>query len=97
MVLGVKTAEIFEKKQTRKTPFEKTRKRPLESVKIKILKIWLRHVLSWPKLGLEPKFHDPGSFGGFGKHEHTDRHTRFMFYKYRNINFDIIWYFEAIG
>ena len=39
--------------------------------------------LSWSKLGLEPKFHDPGTFGGFGKHEHTDRHTRFMFYKYR--------------
>ena len=26
--------------------------------KIKILKIWLFHVLSWPKLGLEPKFHE---------------------------------------
>ena len=23
--------------------------------------------LSWPKLGLEPKFHDPGTFGGVGK------------------------------
>ena len=32
----------------------------------------LRHVLSWPKLGLEPKFHDPGTFGGFGKREQTD-------------------------
>ena len=30
-------------------------------LKIKILKI-----------GLEPKFHDPGTFGGFGKREHTD-------------------------
>ena len=29
-------------------------------------------VLSWPKLGLEPKFHDPGTFGGFGKREQTD-------------------------
>ena len=28
--------------------------------------------LSWPKLGLEPKFHDPGTFGGFGKHGHTN-------------------------
>ena len=28
--------------------------------------------LSWPKVGLEPKFHDPGTFGGFGKHEQTD-------------------------
>ena len=27
----------------------------------------LRHVLSWPKLGLEPKCHDSGTFGGFGK------------------------------
>ena len=36
-------------------------------LKIKILKIGLRHVLSWPKLGLEPKFHESGTFGGFGK------------------------------
>ena len=28
----------------------------------------LRHVLSWAKLTLEPKFHDPETFGGFGKH-----------------------------
>merc|ERR1712102_59091 len=82
MVLGVKTAEIFEKKIQKKT-FEKTRKRPLESVKIKILKIGLRSDLSWPKVGLEPIFHEPGTFGGFGKCEQTNRHTRFMFYKYR--------------
>ena len=44
---------------------------PLESVKMKNSKIGLRHVLSWPKLGLEPKFHDPGTFGGFGKRGHT--------------------------
>ena len=60
---------------------------PLESVKIKISKIGLRHVLSWPKVALEPKFHVPGTFGGFGKRGQTDRHTyiqtRFMFYKYR--------------
>ena len=31
------------------------------------MKIGLRHVLSWPKLGLEPKFHESGTFGGFGK------------------------------
>ena len=48
---------------------------PIESVKIKISKIGLRHVLSWPKLGLEPKFHDPGTFGGFGKRGHTDTQT----------------------
>ena len=47
---------------------------PIESVKIKISKIGLRHVLSWPKVGLEPKFHDPGTFGGFGKREHTHKH-----------------------
>ena len=66
-----------------KNPFEKTRKGPIESVKIKLLKIGLRSDLSWAKVGLEPKFHDPGSFGGFGKREQTYIHTRFMFYKYR--------------
>ena len=44
-------------------------------LKIKILKIGLRSDLSWPKLGLEPKFHEPGTFGGFGKREQTHRHT----------------------
>ena len=44
-------------------------------LKIKISKIGLRHVLSWSKLGLEPKFHDPGTFGGFGKRGHTDTQT----------------------
>ena len=38
-------------------------------LKIKISKIGLRHVLSWPKLGLEPKFHESGTFGGFGNRE----------------------------
>ena len=32
-----------------------------------------RHVLSWLKLGLEPRFHDPGTFGGFGKRGHKDK------------------------
>ena len=27
----------------------------------------LRSDSSWPKLGLEPNVHDPGTFGGFGK------------------------------
>jgi hypothetical protein len=54
-------------------------------LKIKISKIGLRHVLSWSKLGLEPKFHDPGTFGGFGKRGQTHTQTRFMFYKYRYI------------
>ena len=36
-------------------------------LKIKILKIGLRSDLSWAKVGLEPKYHEPGSFGGFGK------------------------------
>ena len=43
-------------------------------------KIRPRHVLSWRKLG---KFYDAGTFGGFGKRGHTDRQTRFTFYKYR--------------
>ena len=30
-------------------------------------KIGLCHFFSWPKLGLEPKCHDTGTFGGFGK------------------------------
>ena len=58
MLIGVKMAEIFEKK-TRKTQFKKTRKRPLESVEIKISKIGLPSDLIWLKLRLEPKFHDP--------------------------------------
>ena len=37
---------------------------PLE---IKNSKIGIRHVLSWSKSVIEPKFHDPGTFGGFGK------------------------------
>ena len=32
------------------------------------------HVLSWPKVGLEPKFHEPGTFGGFRKREQTNTH-----------------------
>ena len=69
-------------------------------LKIKISKIGLYHVLSWPKLGLEPKFHDPGTFGGFGKREQTHTHTRFMFYKYRffiptNIDVYIFCYLES--
>ena len=59
---------------------------PIESVNIKISKIGLRHVLSWPKLGLEPKFHEPGTFCGFGKREQTQRHTRFIFYKYKYVS-----------
>ena len=31
------------------------------------VEIGLRHVLSWPKIGVEPKFHEAGGFGGFGK------------------------------
>ena len=41
-------------------------------LKIKILKIGLRSDLSWPKVGPEPKFHEPGTFGGFGKREQTE-------------------------
>ena len=42
-------------------------------LKIKISKIGLRLALSWAKLGLEPKCHDPGTFGGFGKREQTHK------------------------
>ena len=44
-------------------------KKPLESVK---MKNWFRHDPTWPK-GLEPKFHDAGTSGGFGKCEQSDR------------------------
>ena len=40
-------------------------------LKIKISTIGLRHVLSWPRVSLEPKFHDPVTFGGFGKCEQS--------------------------
>ena len=40
-------------------------------LKIKISKIGLRHVLSWPKLGLEPKFYESGTFCGFRKREQS--------------------------
>ena len=41
-------------------------------LKIKISKIGLRSDLSWPELGLEPKFHDPGTLVAL---ENSDRHT----------------------
>ena len=65
-------AENFEKKHMKIT-FLNTGPYGDPTLKIKILTIWLPHVLSWPKLGLEPKCHDAGSFGGFGKCEHTDK------------------------
>ena len=40
-------------------------------LKIKVSKIGLRRVLSWPKLDLEPKFQEPGTFDGFGKREQS--------------------------
>ena len=62
-------AEIFEKnaKKHEKTHFLKTRKMPLESVKVKNSKIGLRYVLSWPKWHLETKFHEAATFDSFGK------------------------------
>ena len=54
-------------KKSRKTHFFNTGPYGDPPLKIKISKIGLRHVLSWPKLGLEPKFHESGTFGGFGK------------------------------
>ena len=52
-------------------------------LKLKTMKVGFRHVLSWSKRRLEPKCHDAGTFGGFGKRGHTDRQTRFMFYMCR--------------
>merc|ERR1712102_71853 len=65
IVLYVEMAEIFEKNA--KNTFFNTEPYGDPPLKIKISKIGLRHVLSWPKLGLEPKFHESGTFGGFGK------------------------------
>ena len=59
-------------KKSRKTHFFNTGPYGDPPLKIKISKIGLRHVLSWPKLGLEPKFHESGTFGGFGKRGHTN-------------------------
>ena len=73
-------AEIFEKnekKTTKKHNFKITRKNTLESVKMKNSKIGLRHVLSGPKLCLESKFNDPGTFGCFGEHEQTHTPSRY--------------------
>merc|ERR1711923_452728 len=62
-------------------------------LKIKILKIGLRHVLSWPKLSLEPKFHDYGTcftffaldrLGAPKKKTKTNKHNKLpknFFYK----------------
>ena len=40
---------------------------PYPPLKMNNSKIRLRRVLSWPKLGPKPKFHDAGTFGGFRK------------------------------
>ena len=54
----------FRKKNPRKTHFlHWTIWEP--PLKMKISKIGLRHILSWPKLDPEPKFHDPGFFRSF--------------------------------
>ena len=37
---------------------------------LKKSKIGLRRVLSWPKLDLEPKFHENETFGGFAENVH---------------------------
>ena len=70
-------------KKTRKTHFFNTGPYGDPPLKIKISKIGLRHVLSWPKLDLEPKFHDPGTTGGLGKRGHINKQTRLLFHMYR--------------
>ena len=62
-------AEIFEKKHE-KTPMKKYKKAPRIR---KNQNFENRANLSWPKVGLEQKYHEPGTFGGFGKREQTDR------------------------
>ena len=75
----IKWLNFFKKtKKTTKNPnFKITRKNTLESVKMKNSKIGLRHVLSGPKLCLESKFNDPGTFGCFGEHEQTHTPSRY--------------------
>ena len=65
IVLCVEMPEIFEQKH-KKTSFNTWPYGDL-TLKIKISKIGIRHFISWPKLGLEPKFHETETFGGFGK------------------------------
>ena len=65
-------AEIFEK-NTMRNPFFNTVPYG-DPLKIKISKTGLHSDLSWPKLGIEPQFHDHVTFGGFGK-QITDRQT----------------------
>ena len=48
---------------------------PPPPLKIQVSKIGARHVSSWSKLGLEPKYHDPGTFGGSGQRGQTYRQT----------------------
>ena len=40
-------------------------------LKIKILKCGFLRAREDQKIGTEPKFHDPGTFGGFGKCEQS--------------------------
>ena len=48
---------------------------PYGEAKNKILKSGFLHAREDHKIGPEPKFHDPGTFGGFGKRGQTDTHT----------------------
>ena len=59
-------AEIFRKKQHKKNIF------------LTLGHMGLRSDLSWPKLDLEPKFHDHGTFGGFGKQITNQQDSGFM-------------------
>ena len=60
-------------------------------LKIKILKIGLRHVLNWPKLSLEPKFHESGTFFTFftfyPKKWEFFKKKYFTFVDFKNIHF----------
>ena len=43
-------------------------------------KIRLHSVLSWPKIGIEPKFHEDVTSGGWDYRGQTDRQTTFLNY-----------------
>ena len=63
----LKWLRFSREKNMKKTFFSTLTHMGTPPLKIKISKIGLCHVLSWPKLGLEPKFHETGTFGDFGK------------------------------
>ena len=58
------------------------------------MKLGLRSDLKWPKVGLEPKYHEPGTFGGFGKRKQTNRQTNTQDLCF--ISIDILGFFSLL-